>query len=115
VYQVSGHCQINRVPELELLRHLRNGVAHGNVFRIDNPASLIKFPAHNRLAWVRSDSKAELEITPSLQGQPVLIDFMAPGDLETSLISSCRLAFTSYEWATAIHFDREKADYSNDS
>lgn len=84
---LSRHRYFNRAPELELLRHLRNGVAHGNVFRIDNPASLIKFPAHNRLAWVRSDTKAEFEITPNLEGQPVLCDFMAPGDVLDLLMS----------------------------
>lgn len=34
----------------------------------------------------------------------VLFDFMV---LETSFISSCRLAFISYEWATAMRFARE--------
>ncbi|PWT77847.1 MAG: hypothetical protein C5B58_16105 [Acidobacteria bacterium] len=28
------NCYFDRVPELELLYHLRNGVAHGNVFRL---------------------------------------------------------------------------------
>jgi hypothetical protein len=68
------------------LRHLRNGVAHGNAFQIDLKL-LAKFPAHNRLAWVRSDSKAEFEITPNLQKQPVLFDFMAPGDILDLLMS----------------------------
>ena len=74
-------------PELELLRHLRNGVAHGNRFRIDNPASLAKFPAHNKLSWVKSDTGAEFEVTPSHQGQTVLFDFMGPGDAIDLLIS----------------------------
>lgn len=77
----SAHGYFDRAPELELLRHLRNGIAHGNRFRIDNPASLAKFPAHNRLAWIRSDTKADFEITPSIQGQTVLFDFMGPGDV----------------------------------
>jgi hypothetical protein len=37
--------------------------------------------AHNRLALVRSDSKAEFEIAPDLQNQPVLFDFVEPGDI----------------------------------
>jgi hypothetical protein len=41
---------LDRAPLLELLRHLRNGVAHGNVFDIKNPGKLKKFPAHNRQA-----------------------------------------------------------------
>ena len=77
----------DRAPELELLRHLRNGVAHGNSFRIDKPKELAKFPAHNRLASVRSDRKAVFEITQSLQNQPVLFDFMGPGDVLDVLMS----------------------------
>jgi hypothetical protein len=37
---LSMHHYFDRAPELELLRHLRNCVAHGNRFRIDNPKSL---------------------------------------------------------------------------
>ena len=77
----------DRAPELELLRHLRNGIAHGNRFRIDNPPNLGKFPAHNRNAWVMSDAKAVFEITPCLQGHPVLFDFMEAGDVLDLLMS----------------------------
>jgi hypothetical protein len=84
---LKQHGYFDHAPELELLRHLRNGVAHGNSFRIDNPKELTKFPAHNRLAWVKSDSKAVFEITPSLQNQPVLFDFMGPGDILDLLMS----------------------------
>ena len=83
---LKQHDYFDHAPELELLRHLRNGVAHGNAFQIDLKL-LAKFPAHNRLAWVRSDSKAEFEITPNLQNQPVLFDFMAPGDILDLLVS----------------------------
>ena len=34
---LKQHGYFDHAPELELLRHLRNGVAHGNSFRIDNP------------------------------------------------------------------------------
>jgi hypothetical protein len=77
----------DHAPELELVRHLRNGVAHRNTFRIDNLELLAKRPAHNRLAWVMSDTKAEFEITPDLQNQPVLFDFMGPGDILDLLMS----------------------------
>jgi hypothetical protein len=77
----------DRAPELELMRHLRNGIAHGNKFRIDKPASLAKFPAHNRLAWIRSDNQSVFEISANLQGQPVLYDFMGPGDVLDLLMS----------------------------
>jgi hypothetical protein len=50
---LARHHYFDRAPELELLRHLRNGVADGNVFNIDNPDTLAKFPAHNRLASLR--------------------------------------------------------------
>ena len=33
---LQRHHYFNRAPELELLRHLRNGVARRNVFKIDN-------------------------------------------------------------------------------
>jgi hypothetical protein len=62
-------------------------LAHGNAFRIENLKHLAKFPAHNRLAWIRSDSKAEFEITPNLQNQAVLFDFMGPGDILDLLMS----------------------------
>lgn len=71
----------DRAPELELVRHLRNGVAHGNKFRIDKPERLEKHPAHNRLAWIRSDLKTDFEITPKLQNCSVLFEFMGPGDV----------------------------------
>jgi len=54
-------------------------LTHGNRFRIDRPATLVQFPAHNRLAWVRG--KAEFAVSAALQGQGVLFDFMGPGDV----------------------------------
>ena len=84
---LSLYSYFDRAPELELLRHLRNGIAHGNTFRIDNPQMLSKFPAHNRLASIRGDLKAEFEVTPRIQGQPVLFDFMGPGDVLDLLMS----------------------------
>ena len=71
----------DRAPELELIRHLRNGVSHGNRFRLDSPASLLTYPAHNKLAAVRGDLKPEFEITASLNGAKVLFDFMGAGDV----------------------------------
>jgi hypothetical protein len=68
----------DHAPELKLLRHLRHGVAHGNTFRIGKK---LKHEAHNRLAWVKSDTKAIFEITPNLQGQQVLFDFLGPADV----------------------------------
>jgi hypothetical protein len=76
---------LNRVPLLELVRHLRNGVAHGNAFDIRNPDSVKKFPAHNRRALVKT---AEFEITVALDGRPVLFDFMGAADVLDVLIST---------------------------
>ncbi len=47
---LKEHRYFDRAPELELIRHLRNGVAHGNCFRIDKRSNLINYPAHNKLA-----------------------------------------------------------------
>jgi len=78
----------DRAPELELIRHLRNGIAHGNRFRIDKPENLTRFPAHNRDAWVKSDTKAVFEITKNLQDQPVLFEYMEAGDVLDVLLSA---------------------------
>jgi hypothetical protein len=84
---LAQHQYFDRAPELELIRHLRNGIAHGNRFKIDNPSSLTIFPAHNRLAWVRSDLKSVFEIGSTLNGSEVLFSFMEPGDLLDLLMS----------------------------
>ncbi|MCQ8128890.1 hypothetical protein [Methylomonas rivi] len=71
---------LDHAPELELLYHLRNGIAHGNKFNLtkDGLARLKKYPAHNKKARVKS---AEFEIVENLKGKPVLFDFMGPGDI----------------------------------
>lgn len=84
---LSAEDYFDRAPELELVRHLRNGIAHGNRFDIRDPQKLSKFPAHNRLAWVKSDKKTVFEITPSLDGQHVLFDYLGPGDVLDILMS----------------------------
>jgi hypothetical protein len=76
----------DRVPELELIRHIRNGIAHGNRFRIDNLDSLTKRPAHNRFASVRAG--APLDIVPSVHGKEVLFSFAGPADLLDLLMSA---------------------------
>jgi hypothetical protein len=86
----------DHAPELELVYHLRNGIAHGNRFEIRNLDRLSKYPAHNRLAAVRSDLKTTFEVTPSLDDQPVLFDYMGSGDVLDLLMSVeiylCRVA-----------------------
>jgi hypothetical protein len=80
---LSRHDYFDHAPELALLYHMRNGVGHGNVFRFSNPGKrrLANHPAHNRLAWIKSDTNNEFEITLNLKGQPVLFDFMGPADV----------------------------------
>lgn len=76
----------DHAPELELVRHLRNGVAHGNKFSI-NKSLLAKHPAHNRLAIIKGDKGEVFEIAADLEGQPVLFDFMGPGNILDLLMS----------------------------
>jgi hypothetical protein len=77
---LNAHRYFDHAPELQLVRHLRNGVAHGNRFNIDKRGreQLAKWPAHNRLAAAKS---SEFEVTPALNGQEVLWSFMAAGDV----------------------------------
>jgi hypothetical protein len=79
---LHGHDYFDHAPELELVYHLRNGVAHGNHFNIraSGVARLSKWPAHNRLAWVRSQS-VTFEVTTGLNGQEVLWGYLEPGDV----------------------------------
>jgi hypothetical protein len=72
--EAEGH--FDKAPVIELVRHLRNGVAHGNRFylRGDEP----KLPA---------DLMGDFQITKALNGQPVLFDFMESGDVFVALIA----------------------------
>ena len=80
--ELEKHGYFDRAPVLELVYHLRNGVAHGN--RINTPKKerdrLAKYPAHNRNAAVKSPAGVFYEITPFLSG-PLLFDFMGPADV----------------------------------
>jgi hypothetical protein len=75
----------DRAPVLEMVRHLRNGIAHGNRFSLRNPTELNAWPAHTRDAACRSSGP--FEITPDLDGSAVLFDFMGLGDVLDLLIS----------------------------
>jgi hypothetical protein len=77
---LEKHKYFDQGPELELIYHLRNGVAHGNVFNITKSGlkRLAIHPAYNRVL----DGRGEVfHITPGLSGQPVLFDFMAAADV----------------------------------
>lgn len=75
----------DRAPVLEVVRHLRNGIAHGNRFTLRKPEDLGTWPAHMRDAACRSSQP--IEITPDLDGSVVLFEFMGPGDVLDLLIS----------------------------
>jgi hypothetical protein len=80
------------VPMLELVYHLRNGVAHGNKFTFKEYGlkRLEKHPAHNKLAQVKT---TEFRIKRDLENQNVLFDFMDPGDV-LDLFQSIEIFFT---------------------
>ena len=92
---------LKHVPLLELLYHLRNGIAHGNIFNFkdDGVKRLRQNSAHNKAAGVKSQTGAEFEIVagshgkPALHGKPVLFDFMGPGDV-LDLLQSVEIYLT---------------------
>lgn len=87
---------LDHSPLLELIRHLRNGIGHGNKFtfkqgnRTPGLDQLQKFPAHNKKAEVKS---AEFQIDGSLEGHLVLFDFIGPGDV-LDLLQSVEIYLT---------------------
>jgi hypothetical protein len=80
--ELLKHRYFDRAPILEFVYHLRNGVAHGNRFYIDDKGKrrLAKYPAHNLYAAVKSPLGTLYEITPNQTG-PVLFDFMGAADV----------------------------------
>lgn len=83
--RLSAEGYYDRAPVLEMVRHLRNAVAHGNRFTLRNPDELERWPAHTRDAACQSSTS--FEVTPNLVGTEVLFDFMGPGDVLDLLIS----------------------------
>jgi hypothetical protein len=79
---LKAHRYFDHAPILEMVYHLRNGLAHGNKFNINDRGKrqLAKHPAHTRDAAVKGDLKTTYEITPTLEG-PVLFDYMGAGDI----------------------------------
>lgn len=66
--RLAAESYFDRAPVLEMVRHLRNGVAHGNRFTIREPAQLHRWPAHTRDAACRSG--LTFEVTRELDGLP---------------------------------------------
>ena len=89
---LSEHGYFDRSPLLELVYHLRNGIAHGNRFNFTGSglSRLKKHPAHNRDA---SSKTTVFEIVPAINGQEVLFTFMGAGDV-LDLLSSVRAHLT---------------------
>lgn len=85
--RLAAEGYFDRAPILEMVRHLRNAVGHGNRFSFHEPAALLQWPAHTRDAASRSPTGAAFEITAGLQGTCVLFDFMGPGDVLDVLVS----------------------------
>jgi len=81
---LKKHDYFGHPPLLELVRHLRNGIAHGNHFDIRFPDELKQVPAHNRDAAFKH---TDFVVTPAHHDQPVLFDFMEAGDV-LDLLSS---------------------------
>jgi hypothetical protein len=89
---------LDRAPILEMVRHLRNGVAHGNRFTLRNPSELFEWPAHTRGASCQASEP--FEITPGLDGRRVRFDFMGPGDVLDLLISVGTHLLSLHDWGT---------------
>jgi hypothetical protein len=93
---LSDKKYLDHSPLLELIRHLRNGIGHGNKFtfkqgnRTPGLDQLRKYPAHNKQAEIKS---TEFNIDGSLEEHPVLFDFMSPGDV-LDLLQSLEIYFT---------------------
>lgn len=84
---LAGNDYFDRAPLLEMVRHLRNGVAHGNRFNLRDQRRLAQYPAHNRDAKIGTLSGHTFEIVSAMNGQPVMFDFMKPGDFVDLLYS----------------------------
>lgn len=81
---VAGY--FDRAPDLEFVRHLRNGVAHGNKFhfRTGEPSRRAYFTGPGKTSLPDGtvlDSPPFFEITPPLEGQEVLFGFIGAGDV----------------------------------
>jgi hypothetical protein len=84
--ELQAQRYFDRGPDLEFVRHLRNGVAHGNRFNIHDgslarPARFVSasdglFPDDSR-----AKGGTSFEISPADHGQVVLFDFIGPGDV----------------------------------
>lgn len=86
---LAQHAYFNHQPELELLYHVRNGVAHGNRFNLlgHGLKRLEKYPAHDKVAIARVVGSPVQEISPAVHGTVVLFDYLLAGDVVNLLNS----------------------------
>ena len=68
-HDLSKNSYFDKAPLLEFFRHVRNGISHGNAFKLE--AAEPRRPAKFR----------GFEITKSLNGQCVLFEYMSTGDV----------------------------------
>src|SRR5205085_11438992 len=73
----SGY--FDHASELELVRHIRNGIAHVNRYNIESRGAkgLSKRPAHNHLT--ANGAAFQIEVVSALHGRQVLWCFMEGG------------------------------------
>ncbi len=95
--ELSKHSYFNHQPELEVIYHVRNGLAHGNRFSFtaNGRRRLQKFPAHTRAVINKNTLAPPLVIEESLHGEEVLFHFLAAGDVVNLLQS---VGFYCREW-----------------
>lgn len=93
-------------PELEMIKHMRNAVGHGNKFDIRNPEALTRYPAHTHRDT--PDGTLRLELTEALHGTPFMFDFME--EYEVVADSARRVAPLTAGWRPARRPRRPAAD-----
>jgi hypothetical protein len=76
---LKSHKYFDNQPEFQLLYHLRNGVAQGNAFNINDYGEkrLKCHPAYLRLY----DNSERFRVSSGLKGNRILFDFVGPGDV----------------------------------
>jgi hypothetical protein len=86
--ELAKAAYFDRRPDLEFIRHLRNGVGHGNTFHFlhGEPRRPAHFsgPAGREMpdgSFTPQGQQNTFEITAALEGQTVLFDFVGPGDV----------------------------------
>jgi hypothetical protein len=85
------HRYLDRLPDLELVRHLRNGVAHGNRFNLrrGEPSKPAYFhgppnryqPPDATVPLPPAQVDRFFQVTPAMHGDPVLFNFIGAGDV----------------------------------